>query len=85
MTRAAQSGRVSPVSSWAALGETDLRSHAALLLYHVAKLLAVFVHVIEGRELESRETRVRHVFSSLGVVMSLSPTACSRSVLQEAS
>ena len=61
MTRSAQSGLTLPASGWAALGGSDLAGHAILLLQHVARLLALFVHVIEGREPETRETRVREL------------------------
>lgn len=60
MITIAQSGQHTHTSSssWSALGTTDLVAHANLLLRHVARLLAVFVHVIENREPEIRDTRV---------------------------
>lgn len=60
MTRSAQYGQATPTSGsgWAALGDPDLAGYAGLLLQHTARLLALFVHVIEGREPETRETRV---------------------------
>ena len=49
---------VSSSSSWAAVGGGDLAKLATVLLQHVARLLAVFVHILEGREPETRETKV---------------------------
>lgn len=40
--------------------ETDLSGHANHLLRHVGRLLAVFVHILEGREPETRETKVQY-------------------------
>ena len=72
--RCVRSGQ-SPASSagWAALDDTDLATHALLLLRHVGRLLAVFVHVLEGREPETRETKVS-VTVSLSLCQS-APTA----------
>lgn len=78
MTRSAQCGQATPTSGsgWAALGDPDLVGYADLLLRHTARLLALFVHVIEGREPETRETRVSTSLSSTlspdGVCLSLS-------------
>lgn len=58
MDRLVQSGQSLSSSSWAALGDSHLAGHAAALLRHVARLLAVFVHVLEGREPDTRETKV---------------------------
>jgi hypothetical protein len=57
MGRAVRSGQTLSSSPWAALGDPDLAGNAAILLRHVARLLAVFVHVLEGREPETREAR----------------------------
>lgn len=59
MDRLVQSGQPLSSSPWAALGDPELSAHAAVLLRHVGRLLAVFVHVLEGREPETRETKVR--------------------------
>ena len=58
MDRLVQSGQPPSSSPWAALGDSELSAHAAVLLRHVGRLLAVFVHVLEGREPETRETKV---------------------------
>ncbi|CAI7995434.1 Huntingtin [Geodia barretti] len=57
MDRLVQSGQPPSSSPWAALGDSELSAHAAVLLRHVGRLLAVFVHVLEGREPETRETK----------------------------
>ncbi len=44
--------------SWLALSEPTLAPHASTLLTHTARLLAVFVHVIESREAEPRDSKV---------------------------
>ena len=58
MQLSAQSGQ-----SWSALSEPSLVSHAGKLLNHTVKLLSIFVHIIEHREPEPKESRVRtHVY-----------------------
>lgn len=58
MQLSAQSGQ-----SWSALSEPLLVSHAGKLLNHTVKLLSIFVHIIEHREPEPKESRVRtHVY-----------------------
>ena len=61
MQLSAQSGQ-----SWSALSEPSLVSHAGRLLNHTVKLLSIFVHIIEHREPEPKESKVRtHVYWAL--------------------
>ena len=80
MTRSAQCGQATPTSGpgWAALGDPDLVGYADLLLRHTARLLALFVHVIEGREPETRETRVSTSVCSTHCLLMVYLSPCQR-------
>lgn len=63
MQQSAQSGQ-----SWSALSEPSLVSHAGRLLNHTVKLLSIFVHILEHREPEAKESKVSTYVCILGTL-----------------